>query len=233
MFLKTNYQNRPSNSGWSSRYLSGQSIFLLPASSFAFISFVRHFLVNYKSFSQFRALLRSIVIVALKGVYKQTFWFLPLVYVQRQFSCCRLIYILNNFFLFVCNALIPSVCKFFSVNWISLNLQLCNSIGWSLSLYILSTSISFPFISSAAISLVDLFRLCIFQRQLDFLQFAALCNSIGWSLSFVYFLTSVGFSFVSCRACNSIGHPLSLVYWFMFYLQLCNSIGWSLSFVYF
>jgi len=112
--------------------------------------------------------------------------------------------------------------------FVSLNLQLYNSIGWSLSLYILSTSINFPFISSAAISLVDLFRLRIFQRQLDFLQFAALCNSIGWSLSFVYFLTSVGFRCVSCRACNSIGQPLSLVYCFMFYLQLCNSIGWSL-----
>ena len=33
---------------------------------------------------------------------------------------------------------------------------------------------------------------------------------------------------MSCRACNSVGEPLSLVYWFMFYLQLCNSIGWSL-----
>lgn len=83
-----------------------------------------------------------------------------------------------------------------SLSCMSFNvLQLCNSIGWSLSFVYFSTSVGFPLMyCSSAISLVDLFCLFSFQRQLDFLQFIA-ARQFHWLIFFFWFIfqsTQVG-----------------------------------------
>ena len=86
-----------------------------------------------------------------------------------------------------------------------------------------------------AISLVDLFCLFSFQRQLDFLQFIA-ARQFHW-LIFLFGL------FFNQRQLDFLLFQLSLrfhwltsfffVYWISFYLLPPNSIGWSVCFVYF
>ena len=115
-------------------------------------------------------------------------------------------------------------------------LQLCNSIGWSLSFVYFSTSVGFPLIyCSSAISLVDLF--CLFSFNVSWISFnlLQLRNSIGWSFSFGLFFNQRQLDFLLFQLSLRFHWLTSFffVYWISFYLLPSNSIGWSLFFVYF
>ena len=115
-------------------------------------------------------------------------------------------------------------------------LQLCNSIGWSLSFVYFSTSVGFPLIyCSSAISLVDLF--CLFSFNVSWISFNVLQlrNSIGWSFSFGLFFNQRQLDFLLFQLSLRFHWLTSFffVYWIIFYLSPSNSIGWSLCFVYF
>ena len=124
-----------------------------------------------------------------------------------------------------------------SLSWMSFNvLQLCNSIGWSLSFVYFPTSVGFSLIyCSSAISLVDLF--CLFSFNVSWISFnlLQLRNSIGWSFSFGLFFNQRQLDFLLFQPSLRFHWLTSFffVYWISFYLLPSNSIGWSLCFVYF
>ena len=116
LFLKTNNQTRPSYSGWSSPLFISTADFFLPASSFPFISFVQHFLGDYKfiqSVSCFATF--SSNCCRRRDINKDLLISSVCLLFNVRFVAVDLSLSPTTFSLFVCNALIPSACIFFSV----------------------------------------------------------------------------------------------------------------------